>query len=142
MLSPEEHRLSDLREGDQRSVTFSVTHEQMAAFAALSGDYNPLHVDESFARLRGYEGCVVYGALLVAKVSQLIGMRLPGRDSVWASVSLDFKRPLYVGREAEVEGTVKNVHEVTGMVELGLVVRADGRVLARGRAEVVLGNGK
>lgn len=140
MNAPEEHALSGLTEGLKRSVTFSVTREQMRAFAELSGDFNPLHVDEAFARSKGYEGCVVYGALLVAKVSQLIGMRLPGRDSVWASVSFDFKRPLYVGREAEVEGTVVNVHHATGMVELGLVVRSDGRVLAKGKAEVVLGS--
>lgn len=139
MIAPEEHALSGLTEGLKRSVTFSVTREQMRAFAELSGDFNPLHVDEAFARSKGYEGCVVYGALLVAKVSQLIGMRLPGRDSVWASVSFDFKRPLYVGREAEVEGTVVNVHHATGMVELALVVRSDGRVLAKGKAEVVLG---
>jgi acyl dehydratase len=139
MTAPEEHRLSELREGLKRSVGFTVTPEQMRAFAELSGDFNPLHVDEAFARQRGYEGCVVYGALLVAKVSQLIGMRLPGRDSVWASLSIDFKRPLYVGREAEVEGTLVNVHQATGMVELGLVVRSDGRVLAKGKAEVVLG---
>lgn len=139
MIAPEEHALSGLTEGLKRSVTFSVTREQMRAFAELSGDSNPLHVDEAFARSKGYEGCVVYGALLVAKVSQLIGMRLPGRDSVWASVSFDFKRPLYVGREAEVEGTVVNVHHATGMVELALVVRSDGRVLAKGKAEVVLG---
>ncbi|MDF3064455.1 MAG: hypothetical protein K0R38_56 [Polyangiaceae bacterium] len=139
MMAPEEHKLADLREGLKRTVPFSISHEQMRAFAELSGDFNPLHVDEAFARGKGYEGCVVYGALLVAKVSELIGMRLPGRDSVWASVSFDFKRPLYVGREAEVEGTLVNVHHATGMLELALVVRSDGRVLAKGKAEVVLG---
>ncbi|RYZ02335.1 MAG: (R)-hydratase [Myxococcales bacterium] len=139
MTTPEEHALADLAEGLKRSVTFVVTDEQMRAFAELSGDFNPLHVDAAFARKKGYDGCVVYGALLIAKVSQLIGMRLPGRDSVWASVSFDFKRPLYVGREAEVEGTLVNVHHATGMVELGLVIRSEGRVLAKGKAEVVLG---
>jgi 3-hydroxybutyryl-CoA dehydratase len=138
MAEPEQHSLAELSEGSKRSVSFTVTLEQMRAFAELSGDENPLHVDDSFARHKGYEGRVVYGALLVAKISQLIGMKLPGRDSVWASLSLDFKRPLYVGREAEVEGTVTSVHRATGLVELGLVVRSDGRVLAKGKAEVVL----
>jgi acyl dehydratase len=139
MSALEEHALADLSEGLKRSVTFSVSLEQMRAFGELSGDFNPLHVDDAFARQKGYEGCVVYGALLIAKVSQLIGMRLPGKDSVWASLSFDFKRPLYVGREAEVEGTLVNVHRATGMVELALVVRSEGRVLGKGKAEVVLG---
>ncbi len=140
MVAPEEHALSALSEGLKRNVTFSVSPEQMRAFAELSGDFNPLHVNDAFARSKGYEGCVVYGALLVAKISQLIGMRLPGRDAVWASLSFDFKRPLYVGHEAEVEGTLANVHRATGLLELALVLRSNGRVLGKGKAEVVIGH--
>lgn len=140
MPSPEQHSLEDLTEGLKSSVAFVVTPEHMQAFAELSGDYNPLHVDDAFARAKGYEGRVVYGALLVAKVSQLLGMRLPGKDGVWASLSLDFKRPLYVGQEAEAEGTLVTVHRATGMVELGIVLRSGGRVIGKGKAEVVLGN--
>jgi len=76
--------------------------------------------------------------LLIAKVSQLIGMRLPGRDSVWASIAMDFRKPLFVNQPAQVEGTVAEVSASTGMVVLNLVVRAYGKVLAKGRAEVLL----
>jgi hypothetical protein len=77
--------------------------------------------------------------LIVAKVSQLVGMRLPGRDAVWASVSLDFIRPLYVNEQAQVDGVVTEVWESTGMVKLKLVVRsAAGKVLSKGTAEVLL----
>jgi len=140
MSAPEEHALADLREGLQRSITFSISLEQMQAFAELSGDFNPLHVNDAFARSKGYAGRVVYGALLIAKVSQLIGMRLPGRDAVWASVSFDFKRPLYVGQDAELEGILLEAHRATGMLQLGLVLRSGGRVLGKGKAEVMLGN--
>ncbi|HYQ18673.1 MAG TPA: MaoC/PaaZ C-terminal domain-containing protein [Polyangiaceae bacterium] len=139
MAQARQHRIDELSEGSKASVTFTVTAQQMRQFAEISGDFNPLHTDESFARAKGYEGPVVYGALLVAKVSQLIGMELPGRDSVWASIALDFRRPLFVGQEAEAEGTVTSVHRATGMVELALALRANGKVLAKGKAEVVLG---
>jgi 3-hydroxybutyryl-CoA dehydratase len=131
--------LSEVAEGLRTTVDFHVTAQQMQQFAELSGDFNPLHTDDAFARSKGLEGAVVYGALMVAKVSQLIGMRLPGRDSVWASVSLDFRRPLYVGQAAQVEGVVTEVSESTGMVGLKLTVRAAGKVLAKGTAEVVVG---
>jgi len=130
--------LADLREGVSATVGFTVTPEQMRAFAELSGDFNPLHVDDAFARGKEFDGAVVYGALLVAKVSRLIGMRLPGRDSVWASIAMDFRKPLYVNQPAEVEGTVAEVSESTGLVVLRLAVRAGGKVLAKGRAEVLL----
>jgi len=131
--------LNELAEGLRTTLDFHVTTQQMQQFAELSGDYNPLHTDDAFARSKGMQGAVVYGALMVAKVSQLIGMRLPGRDSVWASVSLDFRKPLYVGQAAQVEGVVTAVSESTGMVGLKLTVRASGKVLAKGTAEVVVG---
>ena len=131
--------LGELAQGLQDVVEFSVTAQQMQQFAELSGDFNPLHTDDAFARSKGFDGAVVYGALMVAKVSQLIGMRLPGRDSVWASVSLDFRKPLYVDQPAQVEGVVTDVSESTGMVALKLTVRAAGKVLAKGTAEVVVG---
>jgi acyl dehydratase len=131
--------LAELAPGLQACVDFSVTGQQMLQFAALSGDFNPLHTDDAFARSKGFEGAVVYGGLMVAKVSQLIGMRLPGRDSVWVSVSLDFRKPLYVDQAAQVEGVVTEVSESTGMVGLKLTLRAAGKVLAKGTAEVVVG---
>ena len=130
--------LAELQEGACAAVDFTVTHEQMRAFAELSGDVNPLHTDDAFARAKKFDGAVVYGALLIAKVSQLIGMRLPGRDSVWASIAMDFRKPLFVNQPAQVEGTVAEVSASTGMVVLNLVVRAYGKVLAKGRAEVLL----
>jgi 3-hydroxybutyryl-CoA dehydratase len=130
--------LGALVEGQTASVEFSITHEDMRAFADLSGDRNPLHTDDAFARDKGYEGAVVYGALLIAKVSQLIGMKLPGRDSVWANVALEFRNPLYVGQLAQVEGKIVSISIGTGMILLKLSVRAAGKLLAKGTAEVVL----
>ncbi len=139
MAGARELKLADLTVGAKALVGFAVTEPQMRQFAELSGDFNPLHTDAAFAERKGHPGPVVYGALLVAKVSQLIGMELPGRDGTWASLSLDFKRPLYVGQAAEVEGTVESVHTATGLVELALVLRSQGKVIAKGKAEVVLG---
>jgi 3-hydroxybutyryl-CoA dehydratase len=130
--------LTELPEGTRATVDFTVTPAQMRAFAELSGDVNPLHTDDAFARAKKFDGAVVYGALLIAKVSQLIGMRLPGRDSVWVSIAMDFRKPLFVDQPAQVEGTVAEVSASTGMVVLSLVVRAHGKVLAKGRAEVLL----
>ncbi len=128
----------ELVEGLRASIDFQVELAQMQAFAELSGDFNPLHTDDDFARAKGFEGRVVYGALLVAKVSQLIGMRLPGRHSVWASLSLDFRSPLYVGQTARLEAVLTSLTEATGLVELSLSIKRDGKRLASGSAEVVV----
>ena len=129
---------TDLAVGMTASFDFSVSPEDMARFAELSGDFNPLHIDDDFARGKKFEGKVVYGALIIAKVSRLIGMELPGRDSVWTKLTFQFNRPLYVGQVATLEGVVATLSEATGFVELKLTLRVAGRVLAKGIAEVLL----
>ena len=125
--------------GERASVAFSVNASEMQDFARVSGDYNPLHTDAAFARARGFPDVVVYGALLVAKVSRLIGMQLPGRDSVWVSCALRFHEPLFVDEPASAEGEVTAISGATGLVTLRLRLESHGRLLAKGTAEVMLG---
>ena len=133
------YAVKDLSEGMTASVPFIVSRDDMARFADVSGDFNPLHVDDSFARSKGFEGVVVYGALIIAKVSQLIGMQLPGRDAVWMSVALDFLKPLYIGQQAHVEGVVTSVSAATGVIEMKLRIRAlADQLVAKGKAEVLI----
>lgn len=119
-------------------LDFTVSAADMRAFAELSGDYNPLHTDAAFAHAKGFTGVVVYGALLVAKLSNVIGMKLPGRDSVWVSFALQFHEPLFLDEPAWVEAEVSAVSAATGLVSLRLAVRAGDRQLAKGKAEVML----
>jgi len=130
---------SEISGGMQAKVDFTITREDMRAFGEVSGDLNPVHVDGEFARAKGFKGEVAYGALIVAKISKLIGMELPGRDSVWFSLSVQFLKPLYVGERAQVEGEVVRVAAGTRLVSLKLTVRAgEGleTVVAKGKAEV------
>jgi acyl dehydratase len=140
MSSPQSRKLTfaDLAVGGKASFEFSVSDMDMARFAELSGDFNPLHIDDAFARAKKFEGKVVFGALIIAKVSRLIGMELPGQDSVWTNVNFQFNRPLYVGQAATLEGAVTTLSEATGFVELRLTLKVDGRTLGKGTAEVLL----
>jgi acyl dehydratase len=130
--------LGALAEGQSATVDFKITQDDMDAFARLSGDRNPLHTDDAFAREKGYDSAVVYGALLVAKTSQLIGMKLPGRDSVWARIAMEFRNPLYVDQLAQLEGRIVSISISTGMIELQLSIRTTKKLLAKGTAEVLL----
>jgi len=125
----------DLAEGMAATVDFVVTSAEMRAFAALSGDYNALHHDASFAREKGFDGIVVYGGLIISKISQLIGMKLPGCNAVWMGLSLRFRKPLYVGQQARLEGTITRLSDATRVVGLRIEVRSEGRLLAEGDVE-------
>lgn len=110
----------------------------MDAFCALSGDANPLHRDPGFARDAGFHGAVVYGALLVAKISELIGMRLPGTGGVWAGLKMDFRNPLYVGETARLQAEIDHRSEAARMISLKLRIDTDDRCIATGSVETVM----
>jgi acyl dehydratase len=128
--------LADLHEGMTAGFDFTIEDADMEAFSLLSGDRSPLHRDQAFAENRGFSGCVVYGALLVARVSRLIGMELPGRDSLWNSLQIQFVAPLIVGEPARLEASVAQISESTRSVALQLKVISGSKTVARGKALV------
>jgi acyl dehydratase len=125
-----------LKEGQSTTLSFTVTDEDMAAFASLSGDLNPLHCDPAFSRSRGFLGCVVFAALLMAKVSQLIGMELPGRGSLCNAIEMHFVCPLLVGDPATLEASIIHISAATRSVELHLRIHSGDTLIARGKATV------
>jgi acyl dehydratase len=143
VIAPAERRsIDDLAPGTTFRTAFRFDADDMAAFAALSGDRNPLHTDPVFARSRGFAGRVVYGAMILARLSEAIGMHLPGRDAIWTGLAADFRKPLYVDEEATLTVEVTDRLPATGTVELAFVVDAGGRTVAKGTvATIVRGDG-
>eukprot|EP00123_Amoebidium_parasiticum_P001378 comp12450_c0_seq1/m.7379 comp12450_c0_seq1/g.7379 ORF comp12450_c0_seq1/g.7379 comp12450_c0_seq1/m.7379 type:complete len:179 (-) comp12450_c0_seq1:338-874(-) len=73
--------------------------EEVKLFSELSGDNNPVHVNEEYAKTTRFGRCIVHGALMNSVISALLGTRLPGPGSIYISQTVRFKRPLYVGEE-------------------------------------------
>ena len=119
-------------------MPFCVSSEQMSRFAELSGDRNPLHSDSSFAAAHGFRGEVVFGGMLLAMISRLLGNHLPGPGSIWHSVTMDFRSPLYVNEQANLSGTVSYVNEELGLLRLALKIESAGRLVAEGTAQAGL----
>lgn len=132
-MQVQEHTLDTLPLGHRESMEVAVSAEDVARFAALSGDHSPLHVDAGFARSRGFDGCVAHGMLMGAYVSALIGTRLPGRHGIMQSCDLQFRAPLVPPETLTVSGEVTNVSAGTGQVTIKVVVKnAEGKVLTMG----------
>ncbi|SNT31984.1 3-hydroxybutyryl-CoA dehydratase [[Luteovulum] sphaeroides subsp. megalophilum] len=117
---------------------FTVTTDRMEAFRSISGDDNPIHFDTSFARDRGFDGPIVYGGLLIAEVSRLLGTALPGHGCVWQSLTMKFRRPLLVGEHARLEAEVKHETPPLGIRLIRLTISAGGRRIAEGEAMTLL----
>jgi len=86
-----------------------ITGDMLDSFAALSGDYNPVHMDEDYCREHGLEARIVHGVLVLSLVSALIGMHLPGKGAVWLSQSFDFISPARIGDLLTVSGEITDI---------------------------------
>jgi acyl dehydratase len=120
------------------ALDFAVSDAEQLAFANISGDFNPLHLDPGFARARGLSGAVVYGALIVARISQIIGMQIPGSDGIWSALKIDFREPLYVGDTAHLFAEVTHYSVATRSLSLKIKVTCANRVIATASALATL----
>lgn len=141
MTQSKVRRLSDLPEGSAARLPFRVSAADMDDFARLSGDRNPLHTDDGHAKARGFAGRVVYGALLVAQISRLLGMEMPGRDGIWTGLKMDFRAPLYIDEDAVLEAVVDRVSEAVSLLRLKIAIRAGDRLIATASAESQVAHG-
>ena len=128
----------DLEEGREARFSFTIDDADMEAFAALSGDRNPLHTDDDYARKRGYGRRLVYGGLICAQVSRLMGMHLPGRNGISSGVRLDYRNPLYPGEEATMIGRIGHLSAATRTATVKLRVEAGDRLIAKGEGLSVI----
>ena len=130
---------ASLREGETATWKHVVTAADVDGFAALSGDDNPLHVDDRFARRHGFRGRVVHGMLVGAFLSRMVGTVLPGPGVVWMSQSIRFAQPVYVGDEIAITVTVKHKAEAARTVVLDTVVRNQrGETVLNGEARMMM----
>lgn len=114
-----------------------ITEELLQQFGALSGDYNPLHVDKIFAKKRGFKDKVAYGNILGLLVSQLVGMHLWSDDVILISQKINFKKPVYPGDIIDLTGKIALKSAAVNTVELSLTFSNDsGEIIASGKCQV------
>jgi len=130
---------ADLSVGQEVGFEASVTADDIDRFAAVSGDVSPLHVDEGFARSRGFGGRVVHGAHLTALVSRLVGVHLPGANCLLQAVAMQFRAPVLAGARLSVTGTVDQLSEAVRTAILKVAVRDLGSGAVVATAKVTVG---
>lgn len=91
------HYLEDLQVGMSAEYTKTVTEADIVAFADVSGDTNPVHLDEAFAAASPFKGRIAHGMLGASLLSTVFGTRLPGPGCIYISQDLRFKAPVRIG---------------------------------------------
>jgi 3-oxoacyl-[acyl-carrier protein] reductase len=123
--------------GYTESVVKTIRREDVDTFAALSGDYNALHLDDEFAARTEFEQRVVHGFLHASLLSTLVGMKIPGPGALYLSQTIDFTRPVFIGDTVRAIGTVTSVDPPTRVVGIKTeIVNQHGQTVLTGDARV------
>ena len=139
MTEPTETRLVDLNIGQKAKFTEVISDVMVEEFAKLSGDYNPQHMDESYATKTRFKKRICHGMLLASLFSRLVGMYLPGKHSLYFSQSLNFLYPAFIDDKVIVEGEIVKISRSTGIITLKTRITKDNDVeLVTGEAKVVV----
>ena len=107
------------------------------AFAEVSGDNNPVHLDEAYARTTTFGERIAHGMLSAAYISAILGTRLPGPGAIYLSQSLRFRRPVKIGDLVVARATVTALDEAKGRVTLETVCEVAGKIVMDGEAVVI-----
>ena len=109
---------NDIKIGTVYSFTHTISEAHVKTFAELSGDFNPLHVNEEFGVKSKFGKNVVHGMLTASLFSRLVGMYCPGEKCFYLSQSMQFKKPLFFGEMVEVKGTVLGKVNALKMIKI------------------------
>lgn len=129
--------IDDIHVGAEAVIRERITKQLVTSTADVTGDRNPLHVDENAARAIGHSRPVAHGVILLGLISRLIGMKLPGPGSIWFANEVEFLAPVHPGDEVEVRARVVRVSLATNVVVLELTaLRLPHTEALRGTAKV------
>ena len=128
----------ELSLGQKASFTKQVTEQDVVLFAAVSGDVNPVHLDEAFAAETMFGGRIAHGMLSGAVISAALAMEMPGPGVIYLGQTLRFSRPVRIGDEVTAHLEITEKREGKGIVKLACeVVNQDGKVVVSGEATVL-----
>ena len=126
--------LEDIHLGQTAVYTKTVTEADIQAFAGVSGDTNPIHLSEDFARTTMFEGRIAHGMLSASFISTLIGTRLPGPGAIYMGQSLKFLAPVRPGQTVNTRATVTAIDSEKARITLHTQCMVGDEVVIEGEA--------
>ncbi len=131
------YAIDELSVGMSAAYQHVVTDDDIAAFATLSGDRNPVHLDEAYAKTTRFKGRIAHGLLSASFISTVLASTLPGPGTVYLGQTLSFKRPVRPGDKVEARVTVASVDRDKGTAVLKTQCRVGDSVVIDGEATVL-----
>ena len=139
MTELSEYKFGEITIGEKKKFTEKIDEQKLEDFAKLSGDFNPLHMNEEYASTTKFKKRVCHGMLLASFFSKLVGMYLPGKHALYFSQVLNFQAPCFVDDEIIVEGEVLDKSIATRIITLKTSIHnQNGNCLVDGTAKIIM----
>ena len=132
------HFLEDLSVGMTAIYARTINAADITLFAGVSGDINPLHLNQEFAAGTPFEGCIAHGMLTASLISTVLGTKLPGPGCIYVSQSLTFVAPVRAGDTVRARATITEIVAERGRVRLQTSCTVGDRPVVEGEAVVVV----
>ena len=136
--SIKEFDIHEIQVGMTESSSHIVTNQDIISFAKISGDKNPVHLDEEFAATTQFKKRIAHGLMSSSYFSALFGTRLPGRGCVYVSQNLNFKRPVYINDEVIAKIEVIRIDKKKRRVFFDTICTVKDKVIIDGQAELYI----
>lgn len=126
--------LEDLEVGQSASFAKTISEADVYGFAGISGDTNPVHINEEYAASTPFGQRIAHGMFSAALISTVAGTKLPGPGAIYVDQSIKFKAPLYIGQTARAEVRIKEINSSRRRVICDTNVYVGDKVIATGEA--------
>jgi len=132
-------KFSEVRIDQEYSTSFTISDEMVKTFAEITGDKNPVHLDEEYAKNTRFKKRICHGMLVASLISKVLGMDFPGPGTILVRQQLSYRAPVFVGETVEVHVKVVDKKEEKQRFILQTnVIKSDGTVAIEGQAEVLI----
>lgn len=138
MTYKEGYKFEDMSVGMTHQTEHVITEKDIELFAEVSGDRNPLHMDEEFAKQTPFGQRIAHGALTASYISGILGNDLPGPGSIFVGLNMRFRRPVLIGSLVIVKVEVTEMRERGNRVTLKVSCNVDGKAAISGEAMVMV----
>ena len=129
-------KVSDFKVGQKASITKRFEFKDVEAFANVSEDKNPIHLDEEYAKTSIFGKRVVHGILQAGLISAVLGNQLPGKGSIYREQTLKFRKPAFIGDTLTATVEIVEIKDRVGLLTLKTTVtNQEGVLLVDGTAQ-------
>jgi acyl dehydratase len=126
------YSIQELSIGQCECYNVKITEKAILEFCQLTGDFHPLHSDLKYARECGFKNIIAHGMLVTSYSSALIGMRLPGQNTIVIKEVFDYLHPVYPEDLILISGVVESIEMRFKTVNIGVTIKVKNQIVAKG----------